>query len=111
MSVPDSQRGVSIKGAFKNPHFIPTAALRQRGKQASRIAAARKKFLAYIVIHMRRGEFFPAPRIWAKSEFLEAPLSGHRLKWRHENYSFRHCIAGMVFCVAFRLFRRVAGHP
>src|SRR5450830_687920 len=44
-----------------NAHFIPTAALR-------------KKFLAGISIHMRRGEIFPAPCIWANSEFLEAPI-------------------------------------
>jgi hypothetical protein len=55
-------------GTSKNPDFIPTdgttshstkspkdgnqvagyTALRQRGKQASRVADARKKFLAYI---------------------------------------------------------------
>ena len=48
-----------LKGTSKNPHFIPTAALR-------------KKFLAYIS-HMRRGEIFSAPCIWANSEFLEVP--------------------------------------
>ena len=45
----------------QNPYFIPTAALW-------------KKFLAYISLHMLRYEIFPTPCIWAKSEFLEAPM-------------------------------------
>jgi hypothetical protein len=67
-----------LKGTSKNPHFIPTdvttshstrlskddslvagyAALRQRGKQASRIAAARKKFLTYISCRCGAAKFF-----------------------------------------------------
>jgi hypothetical protein len=46
-------------GTSKNPHFIPTAALRKRGKQASREAAARKKFLANISTICGAAKFFP----------------------------------------------------
>ncbi|MDE2310303.1 MAG: hypothetical protein KGL01_05680 [Betaproteobacteria bacterium] len=59
----------------KNPHFIPTAALQQWGKQASRVADARKKFsfgqpkgyptlklcfLAYISLIYGAAKFFHA---------------------------------------------------
>jgi hypothetical protein len=34
-----------------------------------------EKFLACISTHMRRCEIFPAPCIWANSEFLETSLA------------------------------------
>ena len=46
-------------GTSKNPHFIPTAALWQQGKQATRIADACKKFLAYIYRTCGAAKFFP----------------------------------------------------
>src|SRR4030067_3390412 len=55
-----------MKGISKNPDFIPTAALRE-------------KFLAYISSHMRRCKIFPAPCIWANSEFLETPNTAQRV--------------------------------
>jgi hypothetical protein len=52
---------IGVMGTSKNPHFIPTAALR-------------KKFLAYISCICGAAKLFSAPCIWAKSEFLEVPL-------------------------------------
>ena len=71
-------------GTPKNPHFIPLMELLAIPLSCQKTATkwlvmmrCGKNFLLTYK-HMLRGEIFSTPCIWAKSEFLEAPIPQSR---------------------------------
>src|SRR5271169_4561566 len=67
----------SLKGTPKNPDFIPTTVLWKKFSygQPEGYPALKLRFLAYILIHVRRSEIFSKPCIWANAEFSRGALN------------------------------------